>query len=667
MLESILQEMQELGMKGIWAEYIFHNIADNVIEKLKKIKSNIKKPENLPKEFDVSLDASKTMIINQILFNIKFAKNWSKNINFQDLKSQKKISQIYVNLDFYLTPSKNQLHINNEERIPLLEALNFEQSSYLVLGGPGAGKTTLSKYVVNQLLDNPDIFNINFTCPIVIQFRDINSRIYNTYEIEKSLYLILMETFGIKLEYNSSILDYNKEQQGLISNFYYSVIKRVITDFIDEGKFLIILDGFDEISDNSLKEAVKKEIAYLTTALVNSRILLTSRTGDIYLSTEKMSTRQICPLNKSQIIDFIHKYIENKQEAENLINKILNSPFYDMAMRPINLAHLCAIYERYKNIPDKPKSIYKKIVNLLLEEWDLQRGIVRETIYAGFSNDRKIEFLSRLSYELTVRYNAVSFSEKELLTIYSEISENFQLAHNEGLNVIKEIESHNGLFLQIGYDKYEFSHKSIQEFLCADFIVKSSLIVMNRYDVLKMPNEFAVATGLATLPGHFLSDLLMNKLNFHAEELRFIYPFLERLRVEKPDYEVSELLGIAFIYLHTVIVNLAKESTDFKTSEKDGIQILEDRQENLSEFHNLYESFISNLFQHPNISNSIARLRNIIQIPKQYKEYLDMHYDLAETPSINMPMFRIEFKGYSSYSQKNRKGFINLTILKILR
>ena len=45
-----------------------------------------------------------------------------------------------------------------------------------------------------------------------------------------------------------------------------------------------------------------------------------------------------------------------------------------------------------------------KIVNLLLEEWDEQRGIKRLSNYSSFEIDRKLEFLCRISYELTVEY-----------------------------------------------------------------------------------------------------------------------------------------------------------------------------------------------------------------------------------------------------------------------
>ena len=39
-------------------------------------------------------------------------------------------------------------------------------------------------------------------------------------------------------------------------------------------------------------------------------------------------------------------------------------------------------------------------------------------------------------------------------------------------SVIAELESHTGLFIQSGFDQFEFAHKSLQEFLTAEYLVK---------------------------------------------------------------------------------------------------------------------------------------------------------------------------------------------------
>ncbi len=140
--------------------------------------------------------------------------------------------------------------------------------------------------------------------------------------------------------------------------------------------------------------------------------------------------------------NFALKWLGNKSKAENLIKEIQNSPFADTAIRPLNLAHLCAIYERIGKIPDKPKTVYKKIINLLLEEWDEQRSVKRNSSYANFETDRKFEFLSNLSFMLTTSLNRSVFSSADLIKVYKKIHKDFGLEADEMKQVVNELETH---------------------------------------------------------------------------------------------------------------------------------------------------------------------------------------------------------------------------------
>src|SRR5690606_8701661 len=99
----------------------------------------------------------------------------------------------------------------------------------------------------------------------------------------------------------------------------------------------------------------------------------------------------------AQIKVFIEKWLINKESVDKVYNEILLSPFKDTLSKPLTLAHLCAIYERYGRIPEKPKTLYKKIVTLLIEDWDNQRSIQRKSKYSNFDTDRKFDFLCNLS------------------------------------------------------------------------------------------------------------------------------------------------------------------------------------------------------------------------------------------------------------------------------
>ncbi|MEZ4676746.1 MAG: hypothetical protein R2932_21225 [Caldilineaceae bacterium] len=180
------------------------------------------------------------------------------------------------------------------------------------------------------------------------------------------------------------------------------------------------------------------------------------------------------------------------------MKEIADSPFSDTTIRPLTLAHLCAIYERIGKIPDRPKTVYRKIIDLLLDEWDEQRSVRRISRYANFESDRKFEFLCNLAYELTTTFSKTLFSDKDLLQIYRQIYDNYDLLVNEAQKVVDELESHNGLFVQTGYNLYEFAHKSLQEFLTAEYIVKLPIIPEQSRTLVKLPNELAIAVTISS-------------------------------------------------------------------------------------------------------------------------------------------------------------------------
>jgi hypothetical protein len=221
----------------------------------------------------------------------------------------------------------------------------------------------------------------------------------------------------------------------------------------------------------------------------------------------------------------------------------------------LTLAHLCAIYERTDDIPEKPKTIYKKIVNLLLEEWDLQRTIKRQSKYARFEVDRKYEFLCNLAYVLTVTRRQTVFSSADIVYLYGQICDQFGLDRNEAKEVAAELETHNGLLLQTGYEQFEFAHKSLQEFLTAEYLVK--LPTIPDWGMLgRLPYETAIAVAISSNPGAYLSELVFRRFRTRMSE-NFIRAFLSRLIIEKPDLGSEAPLQLALLVLLSEYLDLS--------------------------------------------------------------------------------------------------------------
>jgi hypothetical protein len=339
-----------------------------------------------------------------------------------------------------------------------------------------------------------------------------------------------------------------------------SLRRRAIVEAIDCLAPLIILDGFDEIASIELREHLIKSIRHLAVELEVARMVLTSRTGEFIYHIEKMAQFEIHPLTDPQIRVFAQSWLGN-DSGKDLVAKIRASPFGDTAIRPLTIAHLCAIYERIGSIPEKPKTVYRKIVSLLLEKWDEQRSVKRISSYAKFEVDRKLEFLSHLAFTLTVSLRSSVFSRADLSTAYHSICANFSLPQDEAARVARELESHTGLFIESGAELYEFSHKSIQEYLAAEFIVKLPSIPPDKATLLLIPNELAISTAISSRPSEYFVQLFLERLPPRDVPLPFLRTYVSRLMLERPDFDCHDVFCGVLLTLYSRYVKATYENT----------------------------------------------------------------------------------------------------------
>jgi hypothetical protein len=117
--------------------------------------------------------------------------------------------------------------------------------------------------------------------------------------------------------------------------------------------------------------------------------------------------------------------------------------------------------------------------------------------------------------------------------------------------VIAELETHTGLFVQSDQENYEFSHKSLQEFLAAEFIVRLPSIPNNMIALQVMPNELAVATAISSQPSEYLTQLVVHHFNQIRTSFEFTRSFVNRLLLEDPDFEETPRVGYALIALYS--------------------------------------------------------------------------------------------------------------------
>ena len=100
--------------------------------------------------------------------------------------------------------------------------------------------------------------------------------------------------------------------------------------------------------------------------------------------------------------------------------------------------------------------------------------------------------MSHLSFWLSYERQKNYFTEQDLYECYNLICMEHNLPKYQMKSVVAELESHTGLVVQTGVKIFEFSHKSLQEFLTAKYL--STTPGYPDCSILKyLPSETAIA------------------------------------------------------------------------------------------------------------------------------------------------------------------------------
>jgi hypothetical protein len=70
-------------------------------------------------------------------------------------------------------------------------------------------------------------------------------------------------------------------------------------------------------------------------------------------------------------------------------------------------------------------------------------------------------------------------------------------------------------------------------------------------DLQIMPNELAIATALSSRPSQYFYALVINNFSHLKLSFQFVRSFINRLFVERPDFEVTLDVGLAILCLYS--------------------------------------------------------------------------------------------------------------------
>lgn len=337
----------------------------------------------------------------------------------------------------------NDTLISTEDINSLLQI----NKNIMILGSGGTGKSTLFKHLFLNSINKTN------KIPIFVQLRNLND---NDFTLDDCIYESLT-TLGFCLE-----RDY----------FFQS---------LDQGRYIFFFDGFDEVEDNK-KSKLVRDIINMTTQYNENHFLVSSRNFDkISMNWDNFADLIMQPLDKDKAIKLI-KNIQYEEEIKEKflleLNNNLFSQHVSFCSNPLLLTLMLMTFDEFSEIPDKIHIFYGQAFDVLYYKHDATKP--------GFKRPRKTKLASDEFGRIIEAISAFSYLEKNISFENNKLVEYIHKARQyEGLDF--DIDDYKSDLVEVvcvlildGL-KYNYHHRSFQEYFTAKFITRQTDELQNRF------------------------------------------------------------------------------------------------------------------------------------------------------------------------------------------
>lgn len=261
-------------------------------------------------------------------------------------------------------------------------------------------------------------------------------------------------------------------------NFGFPPSQKFVTEALEQGKLLVLLDGLDEVPKKFLN-AVIESVQNFVSKYEKNRFVASCRTAAYRSSFPRFTDVELADFDEAQIQQFIqnwfHSELEQQSETARKCWEALNEPdnkaAKELAQTPLLLTFLCLVYHRCQSFPNNRSLLYRKALDILLEEWVTEKRIQQSEIYQGLNTELEKVLLSKIAYQgLTA--DQLFFSQQELIDHIKRFLADTvdKPKYLDGKAVLDAIATQQGILVERAEDIFSFSHLTLQEYLTAQYI-----------------------------------------------------------------------------------------------------------------------------------------------------------------------------------------------------
>ncbi|MEG4493040.1 HEAT repeat domain-containing protein [Microcoleus sp. D3_18_C4] len=423
--------------------------------------------------------------------------NWFDDVKFagidvegQEIEKSEKLAQIFVipdvleevNIHNYLEIQElgegkklqqMQRETRSARKFLASQLLNQNQSNkFVLLGAPGSGKTTLLSFFAVMLAQNaPEKlgWDSGIDClPILIKIRDF-ARLSDI-------------NF---LDYARQFAEKTMSVKPLPEGFFEY--------WLADGRAMILLDGLDEVVEESKRYAVVQQIENFLGQYHQNLAIITSRPAGYkrdFFNTSEFEHYQLQLFDNLKVNEFINRWYDSRipeaaeaQRRKDSIKKALdeNDRIKLLARNPLLLTIIALIHRYQAVLPRARHKLYEKAVETLLKNWDANKNLTEQSGFKCLDVDDLRRLMEILAYWIHTQgitdypEGGTLISKDDLLEKLTQIIKTkkqveLSKAREEAKRFVVFIQQRTGLLNEQGQDLYAFVHKTFQEYLCAQQI-----------------------------------------------------------------------------------------------------------------------------------------------------------------------------------------------------
>jgi formylglycine-generating enzyme required for sulfatase activity len=341
----------------------------------------------------------------------------------------------------------------------------------IILGDPGAGKTTFLKVLaLNLALGQGEALGLNHRLPVLLPL----SAYANA----------LAERVALRLD-------------DFIATYLHEIgsdlpIADLVAEALRSGQALILLDGLDEVKNPAQRHTVVERVVdfYTLHRRAGNKFVLTSRiVGYREARPNAVPGLAECTLvdfEEAEITDFVTRWTralerqaqgesavaqaDAAREREELLEAIDRNPgVRRLAANPLLLTILAVMKRQGVILPERRVELYDQYVKTLLSSWNRARGLGRAPT-RDLDVVQTVRVLAPLALWMHEENPGVGLVKREALRRRLEAL----FAEQQGADAeaaarqfLADVREHAGLLLERGPGEYGFIHLTFEEYLAA--------------------------------------------------------------------------------------------------------------------------------------------------------------------------------------------------------